>query len=69
MSPGLDGMPDRLVLMPGGKMAFVEVKAHGMKPRALQIYRHKQLQDLGFKVYVLDGIEQIEVILNEIYPA
>lgn len=32
-SPGFDGMPDRSVLLPGGKMAFVEVKAPGEKPR------------------------------------
>ena len=35
-SPGFDGMPDRIVLMPGGHMAFVEVKAPGKKPRPLQ---------------------------------
>lgn len=29
VSPGLDGMPDRLVLLPGGKIGFVEVKAPG----------------------------------------
>jgi hypothetical protein len=33
VSPGFSGMPDRLVLLPGGKMAFVEVKGYGMKPR------------------------------------
>lgn len=65
-SPGFDGMPDRLVLLPKGKIAFVEVKAPGQKPRALQLARHKLLRRLGFKVYILDGEEQIEVILNEI---
>ena len=29
VSPGFDGMPDRIVLLPHSKMAFVEVKAHG----------------------------------------
>jgi hypothetical protein len=66
MSPGFDGMPDRLVLLPGGKCGFVEVKAPGKKPRALQLVRHEMLKDLGFKVYVLDAKEQIEEIINEI---
>ena len=34
-SPGFDGMPDRLVLLPRGRMVFVEFKAPGRKPRAL----------------------------------
>ena len=65
-SPGFDGMPDRLVLLPKGKFGFVEVKAPGEKPRPLQIARHELLRKLGFKVYVLDDIEQINRILDEI---
>ena len=66
VSPGFDGMPDRMVLMPGGRIAFVEVKAPGEKPRPLQLSRHRLLRRLGFSVYVLDGAEQIETILLEI---
>ena len=66
MSPGFDGMPDRLVLLPCGKLAFVEVKSPGQKARALQAARHKLLRGLGFKVYVLDDMQQIGVILDEI---
>ena len=40
VSPGLDGVPDRLVLLPMGRIAFVEVKRHGEKPRPLQEARH-----------------------------
>ena len=65
-SPGMDGMPDRLVLLPHGRFCFVEVKAPGEKPRPLQAYRHRQLRRLGIKVYVLDGPEQIEGILDGI---
>lgn len=65
-SPGFDGMPDRMVLMPGGRIGFVEVKAPGEKPRPLQLSRHRLLRRMGFKVYVLDGAEQIEIILQEI---
>ena len=66
VSPGFDGMPDRIVLLPDGHMGFVEVKAPGKKPRPLQITRHKLLTRLGFKVYVLDSEEQIGGILDEI---
>ena len=66
VSPGYDGMPDRIVLFPGGKIAFVEVKAPGEKPRPLQLSRHRLLRRLGFRVYVLDAAEQIGGILDEI---
>ncbi len=66
VSPGFDGMPDRLVLLPGAKIAFVELKAPGKKPRPLQIRRIKQLQKLGFTCYVIDDVEQIGGILYEI---
>ena len=66
VSPSFAGMPDRLILMPGGLMAFAELKAPGMKPRALQVARHEMLRRLGFRVYVIDGIEQIGGILDEL---
>ena len=66
ISPGFDGMPDRIVLLPGGHMSFVEVKAPGEKPRPLQLARHKLLRRLGFQVYVLDDEQQITKILTEI---
>jgi len=65
-SPGFDGMPDRLVLLPGGRMGFVELKAPGRKPRPLQLVRHRLLRRLGFKVYVIDEINQIDSVLEEI---
>lgn len=66
VSPGFDGMPDRLVLLSHGRCAFVEVKAPGEKPRPLQLARHGMLQKLGYQVYVLDDAEQIGEILDEI---
>ena len=66
ISPGMDGMPDRLVLLPQCHIGFVEVKAPGEKPRPLQLHRHEQLRRLGFQVYVLNGIEQIGGILDGI---
>ena len=65
-SPGLDGVPDRIVLLPGRKIAFVELKAPGKKPRPLQEKRMRQLECLGFPVYVVDRVEQIGGVLDEI---
>ncbi len=66
VSPGFDGMPDRMALLPGGHIGFVEVKAQGKKPRPLQARRHGQLTVLGFKVYVLDDTDQIPGMIREI---
>ena len=66
VSPGFDGMPDRILLMPGGKMAFVEVKAPGKRSRPLQMARHKLLRGLGFSVFILDDESQIGGILDAV---
>lgn len=66
VSPGFDGMPDRLVLLPKGRIAFVEVKAPGNMPRPLQIARHRLLRQLGFMVFILDKAEDIQTLLSEI---
>ncbi len=66
VSPGFDGVPDRLVLLPGGKVGFVEVKAPGEHTRLLQEARLRLLRKMGFKAFVLDGREQIGGIIDEI---
>ena len=66
VSPGYDGMPDRIILLPNGKMGFVELKAKGKKPRPLQEARHRLLRELGFKVYIIDNASDIENVLGEI---
>lgn len=65
-SPSLMGVPDRLVLLPRGKMGFVEVKRPGEIPRPLQQKRMKQLSDLGFPVFVLDDEKKIVNVLQAI---
>ena len=67
VSPGFDGMPDRLILLPMGCLAFVEVKRHGEKPTPLQQARHGMLRRLGFKVYVLDDGAQIKEIMEGLH--
>ena len=60
VSPGIDGVPDRLLLIAYGHISFVEVKAKGKKPRPLQVIRN-----LGFKVFILDDEAQIQSIINQ----
>ena len=69
VSPGFAGMPDRMVLIPDGHIAFVELKAPGKKPRPLQQARHQLLRSLGFRVYVIDYEKQIGGMLDEIRAA
>ena len=66
VSPSFAGMPDRLILLPDGKMAFVEVKAPGQKPRPLQVKRHAMLRKLGFKVFVLDAASDSPMMLKKV---
>ena len=69
VSPGLDGVPDRIILMPDARIAFAEVKAPGKKLRPQQVKRKRQLEQLGFRVYRLDGCEQIGEMIREIRTA
>lgn len=66
VSPGYIGVPDRLILIAFGKIGFVEVKAPNQKPRQIQLKRHRELRELGFKVFVLDDVKQIGGIIDEI---
>jgi len=66
VSPGMSGVPDRLILFPGRRLAFIEVKAPGEQMRPLQKKRKKQLEALGFNVYCLDDTKMIEGMLDEI---
>ena len=66
VSPGTDGMPDRMVLLPEAHIGFVEVKAPGEKPRPLQVRRHEQLRELGFQVSVLYDPEQIPARMADV---
>jgi hypothetical protein len=64
--PGWGGVPDRLILLPGKRLAFVEVKAPGETLRPLQVKRKRQLEALGFSVYCIDHPDQIRQALDEI---
>ena len=66
VSPGLNGVPDRIVLLPDSRMAFVELKAPGKTLRPLQLFRKRQLENLGYRVYGVDSIDLIHTTLSRI---
>ena len=63
-SPGNSGVPDRLCLLPNGKIFFVELKSPGKKPRALQVNQITKITKLGQRVYVLDSKEKVDEVLE-----
>lgn len=69
VSPGTAGMPDRIVLFRGARVAFVELKQRGEKPRPIQVRRHDLLRDFGFPVYIVDSTSQIPEVINAIRAA
>ena len=60
------GLPDRMVLMPHGKIAFVELKTTGQKPRRIQVFMHEKLRALGFRVEVIDTTEGVNNFIKNI---
>ena len=63
-SPGNSGVPDRLCLLPNGKIFFVELKSPGKKPRSLQVNQITKITKLGQRVYVLDSKEKGDEVLE-----
>ena len=66
VSPGNNGVPDRMVCLPGGRVVFAELKAPGKQPRPEQAAKHRELRALGFPVFVLDDPGQIPGIIGEV---
>ena len=64
--PGASGVPDRLILLPGGRMCFCETKAPGKKARPLQLHWHELLRQLGFSVFVCDSRFKIDAMLSSL---
>ena len=59
VSPGIRGVPDRIVLMPGGRTIYVELKSRGGRLSPPQRRMHTKLRDMGFRVEVLWTIRQV----------
>lgn len=66
VSPGMSGVPDRLVILPDNCIGFVELKAPGKEPRPEQRYQHRRLAALGCYVTVLDDPDSIQRVIHEI---
>lgn len=66
VSPGNSGVPDRLVVVPNGITAFVELKAPGEKTRPLQNAQIARLKRLGQRVYVLDTKAGVDEFVKEV---
>ena len=67
VSPGHTGVPDRSILMPGGRVDFAETKAPGEKERPRQEYVQRKLRELGFRVFSsVDSTEKIEAVMQEL---
>lgn len=65
-SPGMVGVPDRIVILPGGKIGFAELKAPGKKPRRLQRNVLRGLYRLGCSVCVIDNLESAENFIRRL---
>ncbi|WP_126416372.1 PDDEXK family nuclease [Trueperella bialowiezensis] len=66
VSPGTAGVPDRLIILPGNKIGFIELKTTGQKPRPIQQHRLNQLHALGATALTIDHPNQIQEALNAI---
>ena len=60
------GLPDRLILMPGGRVCFAEIKTTGKKPTALQRVTHERLRALGYRVEVVDTSESLDNLIVDL---
>ncbi|MBP2643831.1 MAG: hypothetical protein H6Q67_1718 [Firmicutes bacterium] len=66
ISPNMGGVPDRLVLIPNGKAVFVEMKRPGGILKPLQKKRKKEIEKLGFEVWVVDTLSEITRLVESI---
>lgn len=64
VSPGMPGVPDRIAMLPGGKLVFVELKAPGQSAKPHQHRRHVDLWRVGQAVAVLDSIEAVDAFVK-----
>lgn len=66
LSVHVTGLPDRVCLLPGGKVVFVELKTTGKKPTKIQLKIHEKLRGLGFRVEVVDSTAKINDLIIDV---
>lgn len=66
ISPGWSGVPDRIAIIPGGKITFIELKDYRGKLRKLQAYRSRQLRELGCDVYCINSREAVDLFIKNL---
>lgn len=66
VSPGNDGVPDRVVILPGGAVYFIELKRDGERPRKLQKWQQDRLRKLGCDVRTVEGMKEARQFIEEV---
>ena len=69
VSPGCDGVPDRIIILPPGRVYFVELKTNKGKPSQIQKWQIKFLSDLGCDVRLIRGMDEARVFIEEVQDA
>lgn len=69
VSPGNDGVPDRIVILPGGRIIFVELKTDKGRLSPVQKHQISRLLNLGCDCRVIKGQKEAEEFINEIHSA
>lgn len=65
-NPNMVGYPDRLVVVPGGRVVWVEVKSRGKHPSPIQVFRFGELRELGHEVYTVSSREEVDEVIKHI---
>jgi hypothetical protein len=64
VSPGVKGVPDRICLVPGGKLIFVELKSEGAHLTPMQVREHSRLRGLSFNVFVCSIKHDVDLLIS-----
>ena len=65
-SPSNPGVPDRLIVMPGGRVIFVELKTETGKLANIQVWQHKRYRERGADVRLIKGMDEARKLVEEL---
>lgn len=69
VSPGNPGVPDRIVITPGGRTVYVELKTEIGRLAAIQQWQLEEMRKRGADVRVLKGLDQVKAFVEEVFSA